>query len=304
MSEALVSVLIALADDELIIGHRHSEWTGFAPHIEEDVAFSSIAQDEIGHAAALYELAAAPTGRDADRLAFGREPGEYRHAVLCERPNRDWAYTLARHWLYDTAEDVRLDSLVSSSHRPLAALAVKLQREERYHMLHGDAWVERIAHGPLEGRSKLVDALAEALGESRGLFEPFEGEDDALAEGWLPETSSVLLDRFVKRATGALDELGLPTGLLRSLDESAEFVASSSGDLILERSAGEDEHRTARAGEDGLRRRPAEGYATVAGRPSAPAEHSGGRTGRHSEDFAALWDEMTSTYRASPGASW
>ncbi|HYU57528.1 MAG TPA: Phenylacetic acid catabolic protein, partial [Actinomycetota bacterium] len=49
-----LTLLLALADDELIIGHRHSEWTGWAPHIEEDLAFSSIAQDEMAHARLLY----------------------------------------------------------------------------------------------------------------------------------------------------------------------------------------------------------------------------------------------------------
>jgi ring-1,2-phenylacetyl-CoA epoxidase subunit PaaC len=94
VSEALNSLLIALADDELILGHRHSEWTGFAPHIEEDVAFSSIAQDEIGHAAALYTIAAELTDDVPDRLALGREKSEYRNAIFCERPNGDWSYTL------------------------------------------------------------------------------------------------------------------------------------------------------------------------------------------------------------------
>ena len=50
--------LLDLADDELVLGWRDSEWTGIAPFLEEDVAFSSIAQNEIGHARALYELAA------------------------------------------------------------------------------------------------------------------------------------------------------------------------------------------------------------------------------------------------------
>src|SRR5437870_7611742 len=93
-----IALLLALADDELIMGHRHSEWTGWAPHIEEDLAFSSIAQDEIAHARLLYRLAhqAGLSDVDEDALALGRQPGEYLNAVLCERPNRDWAYTLAR----------------------------------------------------------------------------------------------------------------------------------------------------------------------------------------------------------------
>src|SRR5918996_1282205 len=111
MSASLIALVTALADDELIIGHRHSEWTGFAPHLEEDVAFSSIAQDEIGHAAALYDLIARRIDDDADHLAFGRDAEGYRHAVICERPNRDWSYTLARQWLYDSADSIRLGAL-------------------------------------------------------------------------------------------------------------------------------------------------------------------------------------------------
>ena len=113
-------LLLALADDELIIGHRHSEWTGWAPHIEEDLAFSSIAQDEMAHARLLYELAGGLVGRDVDSLALGRPANEYRSAVLCERPNRDWGFTIARQYLYDTADAVRIEALADSSWRELA----------------------------------------------------------------------------------------------------------------------------------------------------------------------------------------
>ena len=71
-------LLLSIADDELILGWRNSEWTGIAPFLEEDVAFSSIAQNEIGHARALYELAAVELGTTADELAFDRTPEEYR----------------------------------------------------------------------------------------------------------------------------------------------------------------------------------------------------------------------------------
>jgi len=236
--EALRELVVSLADDELVLGHRHSEWTGFAPHIEEDVAFSSIAQDEIGHAAALYSLAAEAGEVRPDDLAFGRSPEQYRNAILCERPNRDWAYSLARHWLYDHADDIRLEALERSASAELAALAHKMRREERYHLLHGDAWMRRIAHGPVEGRTRIVGALTNAFEEASGLFEPLEHEDSALAQRWLPVASGELLARFTDRTAHALDDLGLPTQVRAPLDESAEFVASSSGDLIAAGGAG------------------------------------------------------------------
>src|ERR671925_104822 len=93
--------LLAIADDELILGWRDSEWTGIAPLLEEDVAFSSIAQNEIGHARALYELVARERGVSADELAFDRPPEEYRNARLVELRLLDWEKTIARHYLYE-----------------------------------------------------------------------------------------------------------------------------------------------------------------------------------------------------------
>ena len=277
--EAVVSVLIGLADDELILGHRHSEWTGYAPHMEADIAFSSIAQDEIGHASALYSLACELTGDDPNQLALGRQADEYRNAQLVERENRDWAYTLARHWIYDHADALRLEKLEETSYDKLASLVRKIRREERYHLIHADMWMKRIARGPVEGRSKLVEAVGEVYAEAAGLFEAFPHEERAVYEGILPISSSELRDLFQKRVTTALDELGLPTHQIGGADEGAEFVASSSGDLIERDGATTTEH-------------PGKGAAI------------GGRKGHHSDDFKTLWDVMTSTYRSHPGATW
>src|SRR5262249_59644127 len=128
-------LLLTLADDELILGWREWEWTGIAPTLEEDVAFSSIAQNEIGHARALYELAAAELGTDADALAFDREPSEYRCAPLVELHLMDWAHTIARRYLYEEADRVRLEALKASDDSDLAGLAAKIDRAETYHRL-------------------------------------------------------------------------------------------------------------------------------------------------------------------------
>ena len=132
--------LLALADDELVLGWRDSEWTGIAPVLEEDVAFSSIAQNEIGHARALYELAAVELGSDADALAFDRAVEDYRCAPLVELRLLDWAHTIARRYLYEEADRVRIEALIASDDAELAGLAAKIDREEVYHRLHGPSW--------------------------------------------------------------------------------------------------------------------------------------------------------------------
>jgi ring-1,2-phenylacetyl-CoA epoxidase subunit PaaC len=136
--------LLELADDELILGWRDSEWTGIAPSLEEDVAFSSIAQNEIGHARALYELAARDLDTTADELAFDRDPAEYRSAPLVELRRMDWAHTIARHWLYETADEIRLEALKESDDAEVAGLAAKMDREEAYHRMHAAMWVGRL----------------------------------------------------------------------------------------------------------------------------------------------------------------
>jgi len=140
--------LLAIADDELVLGWRDSEWTGIAPVLEEDVAFSSIAQNEIGHARALYELAARDLGTTADELAFDRRPEEYRCARLVELRLLEWAPTIARRWLYELADQVRIEHLMRSDDPELAGLAAKIDREEAYHRMHAELWADRLAGEP------------------------------------------------------------------------------------------------------------------------------------------------------------
>ena len=166
MSER-AQLLLTLADDELILGWRNSEWTGIAPFLEEDVAFSSIAQNEIGHARALYDLAAAELGTDADALAFDRAPDEYRCAPLVQlRLVPDWARTIARHVLYETADAIRIEQLKSHHDTVLAGVAAKIEREEVYHRLHAEMWVER-----LSGEERYAAAVEELWPYALGILD-------------------------------------------------------------------------------------------------------------------------------------
>jgi ring-1,2-phenylacetyl-CoA epoxidase subunit PaaC len=165
-----VELLLSLADDELILGWRNSEWTGIAPFLEEDVAFSSIAQNEIGHARALYELAAAELGTTADELAFDRAPDEYRSAPLVELRRLEWARTIARHWLYETADEIRLAALKDSDDDAIAGLAAKMDREEIYHRIHADMWVDGLLAAP-EGRQRLNEAVDELWPYALGVLD-------------------------------------------------------------------------------------------------------------------------------------
>jgi ring-1,2-phenylacetyl-CoA epoxidase subunit PaaC len=168
--------LLRLADDELILGWRNSEWTGIAPFLEEDVAFSSIAQTEIGHARAWYELAAKELGTDADSIAFDRDPAEYESAPLVElRLVPDWARTIARHWLYESADAIRIEALKTTGDGDIAGLAEKIDREETYHRMHAAMWAGRLRDEP-----RFTEAVTELWPYALGIVE--EAQRAALGE--------------------------------------------------------------------------------------------------------------------------
>jgi ring-1,2-phenylacetyl-CoA epoxidase subunit PaaC len=185
--DALAELLLSVADDEFVIGFWDSEWTGIAPMLEEDVATSSIAQDEIGHARALYELLAELTDDDADRIAYGRAPEDFRHAALLNHRRGDWAFSVARRYLYETADAVRLAVLERSSDASLAALAAKMRREETYHLLHADAWLRRLSEGTDDGRERLIRALNALWADAQEVFAPLAAEEILVRDGLLAE---------------------------------------------------------------------------------------------------------------------
>ena len=200
--------LLELADDELILGWRNSEWTGIAPFLEEDVAFSSIAQNEIGHARALYELAARDLGTDADSLAFDRSPAEYRCAPLVQlRLVEDWAATIARHYLYETADRIRLEDLQASDDAEVAGLAAKMDREEVYHRMHAQMWADR-----LRGDERFESAVEELWPYALGVL--------------APELRAALAERVGREEVDAV-ERGEHSDELRELHEEMTMVRRS-----------------------------------------------------------------------------
>jgi ring-1,2-phenylacetyl-CoA epoxidase subunit PaaC len=182
-------VLLAIADDALVTGHRAAHWTGVAPTLEEDLAFATIAQDGVNHADLWYQVLVGedhPRLRAAvDAIGLGRDPTGYRHAVLCEHEPRDFAFTLARHWVTTELEAVRLDVLRAAPDGAVAALAGKLRHELRYHREHAALWVDRLVADE-EAHGRFRAALEVVLPEVAGFLEPVTDEEAPDAQRILP----------------------------------------------------------------------------------------------------------------------
>jgi ring-1,2-phenylacetyl-CoA epoxidase subunit PaaC len=207
--EAIKDLLYRLADDDLILGHRQSEWTGIGPILEEDIAFSSMAQDEIGHAQAHYVILNELFGEATpDQLAFGRKAEAFRCSQLVEYPIGDYAFSLMRHALYDIAETIRLEDLTRSSFRPLAELAKKFLREERYHYLHATTWLQQLGRATDEANQHLQAALDLTYPMAFSLFEP-TAHDAAIAADGIQSSEATLEARWVEAVSALVHDCKL-----------------------------------------------------------------------------------------------
>ncbi|OIK14931.1 1,2-phenylacetyl-CoA epoxidase subunit PaaC [Bacillus sp. MUM 13] len=219
--KALNELLLGLADDDFILSYRGSEWLGLAPHIEEDVAFSSISQDLMGHAVLYYQLLSELGAGSIDALAHERPPEERRNAILLElvngsgtyleEPRFDWAFTVVRHYFYDMYKKIKLESLIHSSYQPLSHAAVKIKMEQHYHMMHWGIWFKQLTMSGGEARSRMIAAVSRVWNELEGLLTlgPLEG---LMVQYGLIESSTILKNRFSKQAAKSLEEVHLAHG--------------------------------------------------------------------------------------------
>ncbi len=170
-----VEFLLQLGDDALILGHRLSEWCGKAPVLEEDIALANTALDLIGHAQMWLGYAAEleGAGRSADRLAFFRDPYDFRCCLLVQQPNGDFGQTIMRQFLFDTYHLALLRMLATGkglvAHRSfpsadprIAEIAAKAEKEVTYQQERSADLVIRLGDGSEESHRRMqatLDAL-------------------------------------------------------------------------------------------------------------------------------------------------
>lgn len=208
-TDAIKDLLFSMADDALIISHRNSEWTGIGPVLEEDIAFSSMAQDKLGHAYQLYIiLSNSFDAGDPDQLAFNRGVADFRSSHLCELPIGEYDFSLVRHFLFSHAEILRYEMLETSSFEPLAQLATKIRGEIKYHIMHADTWIQKLGKGNKESHTRMQKQLDYAYPYALGVFELSDFESE-LASEKIFEGEAKLQGRWLENITPLIESSNL-----------------------------------------------------------------------------------------------
>lgn len=177
--------VVRIADNAFVLGHRLSEWSGRAPTMEEDIALSNIGLDLIGQARSLYAHAVQieGKGRAEDALPFLRDAGQFRNVQLVERPNKDFAATMARQLAYSVFAELQWQALKASRDEVIAGVAAKAEKECAYHVRHSSEWVIRLGDGTAESHARMQAAIDDAWGYTGELFEADAIDQEMIAAG-------------------------------------------------------------------------------------------------------------------------
>lgn len=207
-NKAIFGLIARLADNKYFLGRRYAEWCSSAPTLESSVAAAAMAQDELGHARALYPvLKTLAPGGGAELDPETRT--QFENLSALDQPFGGWADFVAANFLIDTALTVIFEAAQASSFEPLSGRSRKALQEERTHQMHGDAWVRRMAQASDSSRQALEGALRRTWNETLCWFGP-AGADEALAaSAVLDATPDGLRERFLAKVAPTLDAMKL-----------------------------------------------------------------------------------------------
>lgn len=185
MKENLIQYIYGIADNALILGQRLGELCGHGPNLEVDIAMTNIALDLLGQTRSYYQYAAKLSGNGAteDTIAFLRNEREYKNVLLVEQPNTNFAYSIARQFLYDVYHLLLLQELQNSNDENLAAIAKKSIKEVSYHQRFSSDWIKRLGDGTDESHAKIQTTINDLWTYTDELFHQTEADMAMVASG-------------------------------------------------------------------------------------------------------------------------
>ena len=191
-NENLYKYILGIADNSLILGQRLGELCGHGPTLETDIACTNISLDLFGQVRSYFQYAAkiAQDNRNEDTIAMMRPEREYLNTLLVEQPNTDFAYIIARQFLFDVYHHMFLSQLKNSKDKTLAAIAHKSIKEVSYHLRFSSDWVKRLGDGTKESNQKIQEAINNLWTYTDELFQLTEADNVMIAQGIGVDTSN------------------------------------------------------------------------------------------------------------------
>ncbi len=236
--QAHFEYLLRLGDNALIIGHRLSEWCGHGPILEQDIAMTNIALDQVGQARSILAHAGAVEGkgRNEDNLAYVRDVWEYRNVLLTEQPNEDFAFTIVRQFLFDAFNFYLHEELRSSQDEQLRAIAEKSLKEIAYHLRYSSEWMIRLGDGTEESHRKIQHAL-NSLWKYTGELTAPDAVDELMLEAGIGASLNRIKPLYDEKVAAVLEEATLEkpeSGYMQSGGKNGKMHTEYLGYILAE----------------------------------------------------------------------
>lgn len=209
-NENLYNYILGVADNSLILGQRLGELTGHGPSLETDIACTNISLDLFGQVRSYYQYAAKLKGGDAteDIIAFLRKERDYVNVLLVEQPNTDFAYTMARQFLFDIYHLLFLQDLQNSHDITLSAIAKKSIKEVSYHQRFSIDWIKRLGDGTEVSHNKIQEAIDSLWTYTDELFHQTDADKAMVKEG-IGVDVTLIKDKYYELVGSILEEATL-----------------------------------------------------------------------------------------------
>jgi ring-1,2-phenylacetyl-CoA epoxidase subunit PaaA len=148
--EGMKRILTVSADTELISAPAYFHAARHAPNLNTFGSAIAIIQDELGHAHIAYRLLR-DLGVDTEDLIYRREPVKWKYPYAFDVPLESWHELIVANAFYDRAGYILLsDVFNSTTFGPWKRALVKVDKEETFHLRHGEQWIKKLAPDPAE----------------------------------------------------------------------------------------------------------------------------------------------------------
>jgi ring-1,2-phenylacetyl-CoA epoxidase subunit PaaA len=209
--EGMIRILTVSADTELISAPAYYNAGKHAPSLNAFGSATAIIQDELGHAHIAYRLMR-DLGVDTEDLIYGREPAKFKYPYAFDVALGSWVELVVANGFYDRAGFCLLgDVYQSTTFGPWKRALVKVDKEETFHLRHGENWMRKIAQSA-EGRDQLqqaIDWMFLLTVEWFGLPDDLKRHSEQLDFGFKGKSNDELRQTWMATAVPLVKDLGL-----------------------------------------------------------------------------------------------